>query len=152
MRMINSESKRLNFALPRGLRTFKHWNLVSILVAVPLLLTAVLWVTAPQVGQAQGSVPAQPTGLTATAGGQQATLGWDDPSDSSITGYEYFLRAQIAKLTASDGAANDSFGVSVAVHGKTMVVGAHRDGENGPDSGRPTCTPGSRVLGARWPS
>ncbi len=30
-----------------------------------------------------------------------------------------------AKLTASDGAAGDRFGVSVAVSGDTVVVGAH---------------------------
>ena len=134
MRMINSESKRLNAALGRGLRTFKHWNLVSILVAVPLLLTAVLWVTAPHLGQAQGAVPAKPTGLTATAGGQQAALAWDDPSDGSIIEYDY-LQAQVGKLTAFDGAANDYFGHSVAVDGDTMVAGAYGDDDKGVDSG-----------------
>ena len=34
---------------------------------------------------------------------------------------------QTAKLTASDGAANDRFGISVAVSGDTVVVGAHGD-------------------------
>ena len=134
MRNINSESKRLNFALPRGLRTLKPWNWLVILVAVPLLLTAVLWVTAPQLGQAQGAVPAKPTGLTATAGGQQVALTWDDPSDSSITGYEY-IQAQAAKLTAFDGADDDRFGYSVAVDGDTVVVGAYRDDDKGVDSG-----------------
>ena len=33
--------------------------------------------------------PAAPTGLTATAGNGSVTLSWNDPSDSSITGYEY---------------------------------------------------------------
>ena len=128
MRIINSGSTKFNVALGRGLRTFKPWNWVPILVAVPLLLTAVLWVMAPQLGQAQGSVPAQPTGLMATVGGQQATLSWDDPSDSGITGYEYLFHAQVAKLTASDGAANDYFGHSVAVDGDTAVVGTFGDG------------------------
>ena len=31
------------------------------------------------------------------------------------------------KLTASDGAAGDRFGYSVAISGETVVVGAHRD-------------------------
>ncbi len=35
--------------------------------------------------------PAAPTGLTATVGNASITLSWDDPSDSSITGYEYNL-------------------------------------------------------------
>ena len=35
--------------------------------------------------------PAAPTGLTATAGNGSVTLSWNDPSDSSITRYEYNL-------------------------------------------------------------
>ena len=108
MRMINPNSLRLNVALAGGLRTFKHWNGVRILVVVPRLLTVVLWVSVQQVGQTQGAVPAQPTGLTAAAGDGQATLTWDEPSDSSITGSEY-LQAQAAKLTAPDGAFDDRF-------------------------------------------
>ena len=36
--------------------------------------------------------PAAPTGVTATAEDSSVTLAWDDPSDSTITGYEYQLR------------------------------------------------------------
>ena len=35
--------------------------------------------------------------------------------------------SQKAKLTASDGAADDEFGISVAVHGDTVMVGAHQN-------------------------
>ena len=83
--------------------------------------------------------PGQPTGLTATSGNAQVTLAWDDPSDSSITGYEYLSqsqsRSEAAKLTASDGAADDEFGTSVAVDGDTMVVGADAAEGNSADSG-----------------
>ena len=34
-------------------------------------------------------VPARPTGFTATAGHLRAVLGWTDPGDSGITGWEY---------------------------------------------------------------
>ena len=74
--------------------------------------------------------PAKPTGLGATGGDGQATLNWDDPSDSSITGYEHLLQAQIEKLTATDGDDGDRFGRSVAVDGDTMVVGADKDGNS----------------------
>lgn len=40
-----------------------------------------------------------------------------------------------AKLTASDGAANDYFGKSVAISGNTVVVGAYGDDDNGGGSG-----------------
>ena len=42
-----------------------------------------------QSAQIQSSPPAAPTGLTATAGYNSVTLTWNDPGDSSITGYEY---------------------------------------------------------------
>ena len=37
-------------------------------------------------------VPAKPTGLTATPGDGQVVLEWDDPQDSTITGWEYNRR------------------------------------------------------------
>ena len=136
MQVVKSGSENLNVALGRGLRTFRRSNWIRILVAAtPLLLMAVLLAAVPLVGQAQGAAPAKPTGLTATAGDTQATLSWDDPSDSSITGYEYFLQTQVAKLNASDGASDDWFGWSIAADGDTAVVGARFDDDNGSGSG-----------------
>ncbi len=115
--------------LTKSLRAFKHGNSVWILLAAVLLsmaAVAVLLIAVPQVGKAQGTVPSKPGDLTATVKSTQVTLGWNDPSDTSITGYEY-LQAQIAKLTASDGVAGDLFGHSVAVDGDTAVVGAYED-------------------------
>ena len=43
---------------------------------------------------------------------------------------------QQAQLTASDGASTDEFGMSVAIAGDTIVVGAYLDdNDNGADSG-----------------
>jgi hypothetical protein len=42
---------------------------------------------------------------------------------------------QQAKLVASDGAAGDQFGFSVALDGDTVVIGAFRDDDKGSDSG-----------------
>ena len=47
------------------------------------------WVNSPSAGPYMPNPPAAPTGLTAKAGDGSVTLSWDDPSDSSITGYEY---------------------------------------------------------------
>ena len=78
-----------------------------------------------------------------------------EEADAGYTGAVYVFRTsdggatygQVAKLTASDGAANDRFGVSVAIDGDTIVVGA------GSEPGavyvsRPTAAPRT----ARWPS
>lgn len=42
---------------------------------------------------------------------------------------------QTAKLTASDGAANDVFGYAVSLQGNRAVMGAYQDDDNGDDSG-----------------
>ena len=41
----------------------------------------------------------------------------------------------MAKLTASDAAANHNFGISVAIAGNTIVVGAYLDDDAGTYSG-----------------
>ena len=131
MRILRTDPRTLSGAVAERPHPFRRRNWIRILVAAtPVLLAAVvatLIVALPQVGQAQGSAPARPTGLTATSGSAQATLSWDDPSDSGITGYEY-LQAQVAKLAASDGSAGDRFGIKVAVDGDTAVVGAPDEG------------------------
>ena len=45
------------------------------------------------------------------------------------------MPAELAKLTASDGAADDQFGLSVGLSGNTAIVGAHMDDDNGVNSG-----------------
>ncbi len=42
---------------------------------------------------------------------------------------------QVAKLTAPDGGEFDELGLSVAIYGDTVVVGAHRNDDNGSNSG-----------------
>ena len=62
--------------------------------------------------------------------------------------------AQVAKLTASDAAAMDFFGYSVAIDGGTIVVGPTRPaycqqrGSRPTSSSRPTAAPRT----PRWPS
>ena len=50
-------------------------------------------------------------------------------------GADWADMTQTAKLTASDGAASDYFGVSVSISGDTVVVGANGDDDNGDTSG-----------------
>ena len=45
--------------------------------------------TATEVDNDDITLPAAPAGLTATAGDGSVALAWNDPADSSITGYEY---------------------------------------------------------------
>ena len=49
-----------------------------------------------------------------------------------------------AKLTASDGAANDQFGTSVSISGNTAVVGPGLCGRRQPRPGRGLCVHGTR--------
>ena len=43
--------------------------------------------------------------------------------------------SRVQKLTASDAAANDWFGVSVSVSGNVLAIGARNDDDKGTDSG-----------------
>ena len=42
---------------------------------------------------------------------------------------------QVAKLTSSDGAADDNFGSRLAISGDTVVIGAYKDDDKGDNSG-----------------
>ncbi len=81
----------------------------------------------PRIGK-----PGKPIGLGAVAGDTRVTLSWDNPGNSTITGYELAEVVPEDWLTAADWAAGDQFGVSVAVDGDTAVVGAWKeDGVDG---------------------
>jgi cbb3-type cytochrome oxidase subunit 3/alpha-D-ribose 1-methylphosphonate 5-triphosphate synthase subunit PhnH len=101
--------------------------------------------------------PITETKLTASDGGQYDYFGFsiaidgttlvvgalldDDKGPDSGSVYVYDLTKTPeddgfeTKITASDGAASDYFGVSVAIDGTTLVVGAYGDDDNGPQSG-----------------
>ena len=74
-------------------------------------------------------------GISVAVAGDTAVVGayFDDTPAGTDAGSAYvFVRSggtwtQQAKLTASDAAASDQFGVSVAVAGDTAVVGAYVD-------------------------
>ncbi|MCP4420127.1 MAG: tandem-95 repeat protein [Chloroflexi bacterium] len=81
-------------------------------------------------------------GTSVAASGDTVIIGAsrdDDNGNSSGSAY-IFTRSgstwsQQAKLTANDGAADDIFGISVAVSGDTAVIGAYGDDDNGNYSG-----------------
>ena len=81
-------------------------------------------------------------GISVALDGDTAVIGArkdDDNGNQSGSAYVFAkvsgVWSQNAKLIASDGAANDEFGSSVAVDGDTMVVGARQDDDNGNQSG-----------------
>ena len=68
-----------------------------------------------------------------------AARGDDDKGSASGSAYVFVYNGndwiQEKKLTAGDGAANDSFGHSVAISGDTAIFGAHGDDDKGSASG-----------------
>ena len=82
-------------------------------------------------------------GYSVAVSGDTAVIGaWGDAEGGSSSGSAYvFTRdgsgswTQQAKLTASDAAAGDAFGRSVAVSGDTAVIGANWDDNPGLNSG-----------------
>ncbi len=73
------------------------------------------------------------SGATAIVG----AVGDDDNGAGSGSAYLFDTKtgAQIAKLLADDGRAEDEFGRAVAINGDTAIVGAWFDDDNGTDSG-----------------
>ena len=60
----------------------------------------------------------------------------DDSGSNSGSAYVYNTDGTgEVKITASDGAQNDYFGASVAIHGDKVIVGAYKDDDRGADSG-----------------
>jgi len=72
---------------------------------------------------------------TMTVNGKRLLLHIDDAGAVYPLQIASLLSTQQPKLLASDGAAYDRFGHSVAVSGDTAVVGADRNDEKGPDAG-----------------
>jgi hypothetical protein len=84
-------------------------------------------------------------GLALAVSGDTAIVGaYYDDDNGSYSGSAYvFARnqgganawGQVTKITATDGATDDYFGIAVAVSGDILVVGAYGDDDNGPGSG-----------------
>ncbi len=81
-------------------------------------------------------------GLSVAVSGDVAVVGaWLDDDSGTGSGSAYVFQydgaiwVQEQKLLATDGAADDHFGISVAVSAEVAVVGADRDDDNGLTSG-----------------
>ena len=64
--------------------------LAAIMAVAVTFLLAAPWPASGQ--QSDQEVPARPIGLTGTVSPEQVSLSWDDPGDSSITGYQVLRR------------------------------------------------------------
>jgi hypothetical protein len=90
---------------------------------------------------ASDGVSSDDFGYSVAIDGATVVVGaWYDADNGSMSGSAYvFLTTdggatydEVAKLTASDGAYGDNFGVSVAIDGDTVVVGAEQTYSEGP--------------------
>ncbi|CAK0871482.1 unnamed protein product [Prorocentrum cordatum] len=96
------------------------------------------------------------TSVAVSSDGARVVVGaWGDDDQGSNSGSAYVLDGttgeRLLKLVASDGAAGDCFGTSVAVSsdGARVVVGAYYDDDQGPQSGSAYVldgTTGERLL------
>ena len=73
------------------------------------------------------------SGATAIVGAQYDDDNGIDSGSANL--FDTTTGRQVAKLLPNDGAAEDFFGVSVAISGATAIVAAYRDDDNGDDSG-----------------
>ena len=90
-------------------------RLPMLIAAITVLALAMALLFSPVQAQ-QGSAPAKPTGLTATATHDQVVLTWDGPGDDSITGYMILRRVrendvggEFSELVADTGTAATTY-------------------------------------------
>ena len=92
------------------------------------------------------------SGNTVVVGASRATVGGNSGQGAAYVftepGSGWANMTQTAKLTASDGAADDDFGDSVSISGNTVVVGAYAP-RSAPTAtrGRPTCSRSPAPVG-----
>ena len=79
-------------------------------------------------------------GASVAISGDYAIVGaWGDDDRGDASGSAYIFErsgsgwSQVQKLTASDGASDDSFGWSVAISGDNAIVGARDDDDDNPE-------------------
>ena len=81
---------------------------------------------------ASGGAANDKFGISVAVGGDTVVVGGDQNGNGAAyvftkpSGSVWANATETAKLTAFDGKANDEFGISVAVDGETVVVGAHK--------------------------
>ncbi|MCH8151573.1 MAG: hypothetical protein IH830_04265 [Planctomycetes bacterium] len=112
------------------------------------------WLQEAKLIASDGS-PGDQFGFSVSISGDVALMGaFRDDDSGTDSGSAYMFRwngwswVQEAKLTASDGAADDFFGFSVAVSGELAVVGAVRDEDAclGYPNSNPNCNTGSAYV------
>ncbi|MDP6693784.1 MAG: FG-GAP repeat protein, partial [Phycisphaerales bacterium] len=81
-------------------------------------------------------------GYSVSISGNRALIGvYGDDDNGSNSGSAYVFNfdgstwQEEAKLLPSDGASHEKFGISAAISGDTLVVGAYTDDDNGVSSG-----------------
>ena len=105
------------------MRSNSRFQNLAIVAAAIVVVGVVSWATISSITAAGA-----PSGFAATAGDSQVTLTWNNPNDTTITGYQV-LQVAIDKLvvpSTETGAigAGDRFGDSVGIAGNRAVVGA----------------------------
>ncbi|MBK7976643.1 MAG: FG-GAP repeat protein [Deltaproteobacteria bacterium] len=118
------------------------WTLVTLIAGTATARTAHAVVNPQSIVTASDGAGDDRFGASVALSGDLLLVGAvrdDDKGTDSGSAYLYTKTGATwtltQKLTASDGAAGDRFGVSVAIQGYTLVVGAYNDDDFGGDSG-----------------
>ena len=118
----------------------QHPSMKFILPLAPLLLALSLASAQEIKLLASDGAAGDEFGTSVAVSGTTAIVGsvYDDDSGGPVGSAYVFdtsTGTEVAKLLASDGAAADAFGYSVAISGTTAIVGAPQDDDNGANSG-----------------
>ena len=134
---------------------WKHRLIILALTAAVGL--AVLWSMAgawPVFGQStEDAAPAKPTGLTGTVSSDAVSLSWDDPGDSSITGYQVLRRNPAVDAKGVFQTVSDDDGYSETLTSNatdTLLVTQQQQDANVLDHARPGTPSDPLPGGPAW--
>jgi len=148
---LETSAQTTNPVLPRKddlMKSTTHFSCFAVTLIMAALPTASFSVTPARASLSDSETKLNPSdaaafdnfGFSVAISGNTTLVGarWDDDGGfnaGSAYLFDVTTGNQIAKLTASDAAAGDSFGKSVAISGITALVGAVGDDDGGRSSG-----------------
>jgi len=96
-------------------------------VAAVVVSILILFLALAASGLAQSGVPERPTGLTSTSiSHDSVTIAWDDPADTSITGYEILRRDRDVDAPGVFNTINDNTSTADTTYTDTTVEAERR--------------------------
>ena len=136
---------------PHNIRTVAVYSFLLVFALLSAVSHPLL--TTDNAAQAQSSVPTAPTGLThSSVAHDSVTLIWDDPSDSSITGYRILRRDVVSQSAGTFSTVAENTGTAATTYTDNTVAAETRYAYRVKAINSTGVSPQSRYLNVETPA